>query len=70
MKYSIEFHEASLANMRAFLMQKQDEQRQLQADIDRLFNECGFLAYQISEAKAAKKDSFDDEKFRVKKTRE
>ena len=70
MKSPIEWHEKNLVNVEILLEWEQKRLIEATATVNRLTKNVEFRRLQISEAMRQKKDSFDADKFLVKRKNE
>lgn len=67
-KRSLDFHKECLVNQLLSIGRAKAELAVAQSRVDRLCREAAFLQRQIEQAEVQNKDSFDPERFLVKKT--
>lgn len=66
-KQPIAWHEDNLKNFTVYLEAKKKQLESLQREVDRMKSEKDFRTIQIAMAKEKKLDSFDGDRFLVKK---
>ena len=63
----LEWHVRNLKNVGIHLTRKQEELRRLQDDISRIEKDIELREFQVASAIAEGKDSFDGDRYKVKK---
>ena len=63
MKFPIEWHEESLANMKAYYLKRVEQFKREEKGLIETEESIKFYEAQIDKAKEQKKDGFDSEKF-------
>jgi len=66
-KEPICWHEECLRNLRGFVERKREEVKRAEAELERLETQLSQYEYQIETAKREGKDSFDKERFAIRR---